>query len=188
MTDRELPANAIMIPPQAELVFRGTIFEVYHWQQEMFDGSYETFEMLRRPDTIIVVAVNDDGSIVSLNEEQPNGVVRVNSLPCGRVDATDRSTLDAAKRELKEETGMEFADWQLIEVNQPEPKIEWFIHVFLARNKVSQGEPKIDPGEKIVVGSSDFETVRRGRAADVALFRQVSSLDELLEKVKEIHL
>lgn len=50
MTKRTLPDNAIMIPEQAGCVFHGEIFDVYQWQQEMFDGSYERFEMLRRPD------------------------------------------------------------------------------------------------------------------------------------------
>lgn len=183
MTARELPDKPKMIPAHAELVFKGTIFEVYHWEQEMYDGSFQTFEMLRRPDTIIVLAINDDGSIVTLHEQQPDGIERFDYLPSGRVDPDDESTVMAAQRELKEETGMEFADWTLIEVNQPEPKIEWFIHVFLAQNKISQTEPKQDPGEKITVGSSDFETVRKNRAGDVALFREVSSLDELLERV-----
>lgn len=183
MTERQLPENPKMIPAQAESVFKGTIFEVFHWEQEMYDGSFETFEMLRRPDTVVVMAINDDGSIVTLHEKQPDGIERFDYLPSGRVDPTDESTLSAAKREFKEETGMEFADWTLIEVSQPEPKIEWFIHVFLAQNKASQDEPKQDPGEEITVGSSDFETVRKNRASDVALFREVSNLDELIARV-----
>ncbi len=36
------------IPPNAKRVFKGIIFDVYQWQQKMFDGSKETFEMLKR--------------------------------------------------------------------------------------------------------------------------------------------
>ncbi len=46
MTKRTLPKNAILIPDHATCVFRGMLFDVYQWQQEMFDGSIETFEML----------------------------------------------------------------------------------------------------------------------------------------------
>ena len=181
MTERQLPENAIMIPDYANCVFRGNIFDVFQWQQEMFDGSFETFEMLRRPDTIIVIALNGDGSIVTQHEFQPNGIERIDSVPAGRVDPTDESTLAAAKREMKEETGMEFADWSLIEVNQPEPKIEWFIHIYLAQDLTSKGEPKHDAGEKITVGSSDYDTVRKKFAADSSLLRDMNTLEELLQ-------
>lgn len=35
------------LPPQAKKVFTGQIFDVYQWEQEMYDGSFETFEMLK---------------------------------------------------------------------------------------------------------------------------------------------
>ena len=57
MTKRTLPDTAILIPDHATCVFHGALFDVYQWQQEMFDGTYETFEMLRRPDTIAVIAI-----------------------------------------------------------------------------------------------------------------------------------
>jgi ADP-ribose pyrophosphatase len=181
MTKRQLPKNAKMIPEAAKLVFKGMIFDTYQWEQEMYDGSLYTFEMLRRPDTVVVIAVNDDGRIVTIHEQQPDGIERFDYTPSGRVDPEDESVLAAAQREMKEETGMEFAKWDLIEVNQPEPKIEWFIHVFLARDKTSQIDPKQDSGEKITVGSSDFETVRKNRAGDSSLLRGIETLEELLQ-------
>ncbi len=36
--------------------------------------------------------------------------------PGGRVDAEDESELEAAKRELREETGLVFKNWKLVEV------------------------------------------------------------------------
>ena len=48
MTERVLPKGARLIPREAELVFRGEIYEVHQWLQKMPDGSVETFEMLRR--------------------------------------------------------------------------------------------------------------------------------------------
>lgn len=54
MTERVLPKGARLIPPEADRVFRGEIYEVYQWSQKMPDGSVKTFEMLRRPDTVMV--------------------------------------------------------------------------------------------------------------------------------------
>lgn len=36
------------IPDHAELVFKGVLHDVYQWQQEAFDGSFLTFEAIRR--------------------------------------------------------------------------------------------------------------------------------------------
>ena len=48
------------IPQQAKKVFKGTIFSVYQWQQKMFDGTFQTFEMLKRAYTIEVIASAGD--------------------------------------------------------------------------------------------------------------------------------
>lgn len=34
-----IPENAKLIPAEAECKFRGELFDVYQWPQEMFDGS-----------------------------------------------------------------------------------------------------------------------------------------------------
>lgn len=48
------------IPSEATKVFDGVIFDVYQWQQKMFDGSIETFEMLKRVSTVGIIAIKDD--------------------------------------------------------------------------------------------------------------------------------
>ena len=51
-------------PPQAKRVFKGMIFDVYQWEQEMYDGSTHTFEKIIRPDTVLVIPVTEDGKII----------------------------------------------------------------------------------------------------------------------------
>ncbi|MFZ2149837.1 MAG: hypothetical protein WAV15_01615 [Minisyncoccia bacterium] len=31
------------IPPDAKRVFRGVVFDVYHWEQELYDGARTIF-------------------------------------------------------------------------------------------------------------------------------------------------
>ena len=96
MTERVLPKGARLIPREADCIFRGEIYKVYQWPQKMPDGSVETFEMLRRPDTVMVIALDEAGDVLVIDEKQPGGIVRKNHLPVGRVDSSDESVLVAA--------------------------------------------------------------------------------------------
>jgi 8-oxo-dGTP pyrophosphatase MutT (NUDIX family) len=179
-----LPAKHRLVPKHAKKVFTGNIFDVYQWEQELFDGSKATFEMLKRPDTIQVLAVKDH-KLVLLREEQPSMGPAYYSLPGGRHDVEAETELDAAKRELREETGMIFSDWRLIEIEQPHTKIDWFIYYFLASGYESQGDVHLDPGEKIEVLEADYdEILKLGRNEDlhhlpVRLLEQAKSIDGL---------
>src|SRR5882757_3955251 len=102
--------SIMKIPPQAKKVFQGVIFSVYQWQQEMFDGSTETFEMLKRPNTIEVIATQGDKILIS-RQSQPNKE-NFYSLFGGRAEEGE-DPLVTAKRELLEESGLESDDWEL---------------------------------------------------------------------------
>ncbi len=144
-----LPNKARLIPEGAKRVFEGKIFDVYQWDQELFDGSHAVFEMIKRPDTVNVLAVKD-GKLVVLEQEQP-GSGMFYSLPGGRHDNPRESELEAAKRELLEETGMTFKEWRLISATQPFAKMEWFIYTFLATSFEKQTGVRLDSGEKIAM-------------------------------------
>jgi ADP-ribose pyrophosphatase len=145
-----IPPGARLIPGSAKKVFTGKIYDVYQWEQELYDGSTDTFEMLGRPDTIQVLAIDGD-KIVFLKEQQPSLGAPFYGLPGGRHDVTGESELDAARREMREETGLEFENWKLISVEQPHTKIEWFVYLFLATGVKSRAPQNLDAGEKIEV-------------------------------------
>ncbi len=54
----ERPASKQPMPDHARRVFRGEVFDVYQWEQEMFDGSKAVFEKLIRQDTVIIYTHN----------------------------------------------------------------------------------------------------------------------------------
>ncbi|MCL2085630.1 NUDIX hydrolase [Candidatus Saccharibacteria bacterium] len=181
-----LPKDAKLVPSGAERVFRGKIFEVYQWQQEMFDGSYETFEALKRSDTVNIFAVKD-GKLVILKQQQPGSPVFY-GVPGGRHDDPGETELEAAKREMLEETGMTFRNWKLIWVTQPASKMEWFVYSFLATDFETQVPQKLDAGEKISVQLMTIDEARdiiRGLApnsrADFPreIFDNINTIEEL---------
>ena len=100
-----VPNNAVLIPDNAQRVFKGVIYDVYQWPQTMFDGSTKTFEMLKRADTVEIIAVHDDKH-VDLNEEQPHLPLHY-TLPAGRHDVPGETELASmsGRRPGAEETG-----------------------------------------------------------------------------------
>lgn len=182
---KPIPKGAVLIPKDALCVYSGEIFDVYQWNQALFDDTSAVFEMVRRPDTAVVICVVDD-KIIILDETQPHRGARRN-FPGGRVDATDDTILSAAKREVREETGYSFANWRLVDVTQPIAKMEWFIYVFTAWQVTSEGKTHHDAGENISVELVDFIEVKRTAENHEnsffeaeRIFRQVGSVEELL--------
>jgi ADP-ribose pyrophosphatase len=150
----------------------------------MFDGSFQTFEMLRRPDTALVIAIDGD-QIVLLDEEQPGGIVQKSRLPGGRIEPGE-DPLEAAQREIVEELGEQYEKWALLEVKQPAIKIEWFTYVYVAVNKNSEQPTAHEVGEKIEIRRVPFDEFKKSQefqGQKSRLLEGVNSIDELLEKV-----
>lgn len=144
-----------MIPQNAKKVFDGKIFEVWQWEQPLYDGSVQTFERLRRPDTAQVLAVVGD-QVMVLSQEQPHRTQPYTSLPGGRCEPQE-DPLVCAQRELLEETGYASDDWVLFQQNQPAAKIEWTVFTYIARNCQQKTEPHLDAGEKITTRLLTFD-------------------------------
>jgi ADP-ribose pyrophosphatase len=95
---------ASKIPPTAKMVFKGKLFEIWQWEQEMFDGSFTTFEVAKRADSVVVIPLLPNGNILLERQRQPGKEAEYISLPGGMVDEGE-DPLTAALRELSEETG-----------------------------------------------------------------------------------
>jgi len=145
MTPR--PQSNQPLPEHAKLVFKGEMFDVYQWEQVMYDGTTKVFEKLKRPDTVIVIPVLNDGRIMLTCEEQPGKKPFIGTCG-GRVDAGE-DPLGAAKREFLEETGYEATDYTLWKAIQPVSKIDWAIYIFIAKGCTQVAGQTLDGGEKI---------------------------------------
>jgi ADP-ribose pyrophosphatase len=164
------------IPVDATMVFKGVIFEVWQWRQKMFDGSMQTFERLKRPNTAQVIPVVGDKILVLL-EEQPDARQPFPSIPGGRFDEGE-DALAAAKRELVEETGYVSEDWTLWKEVDPVGKIEWTVFTYVARDCVLKNAPHLDAGEKITTKFIDFDAFLG--LADDPLFYSPEMVSDLL--------
>lgn len=143
------------IPKQAKKVFNGIIFDIYHWEQERFDGSKTTFEMLKRTDAVRIIPTQ--GGKIIINKETQPGIKETLGTFGGRIDS-DESPLECAKRELLEEAGMKSADWELIDTYEPYyEKIDFTVHTYVAHDCIKEAEQNLEAGEKIEILLLTFE-------------------------------
>lgn len=144
------------IPAHATCVFKGDIFSVYQWQQKLYDGSFHTFEMLKRPNTVKVIASHGENVFLGM-EEQPNRA-RAYNLFGGRQEESEEP-LETVQRELLEETGMVCDDWVFFKMyDLSEIKIDWKLYIYIARNCRKVADPTLDRGESISVEEVSFDT------------------------------
>lgn len=93
--------NINWLPSNAKMVFRWKKYEVWQWEQTMYDGSVKIFEKVRWLDTVTVIALVDD-MIILQKQEQPYRWTFL-SLPWWWIEDWE-SPIDSIKRELLEET------------------------------------------------------------------------------------
>jgi len=151
----ERPKPIQPTPGHAKKVFEGTIFDTYQWEQELFDGSTATFEKVKRPDTANVIPVTDEGKLIITEQEQPGERPFIGTLG-GRIDDGE-TPLDAAKRELLEESGYEAEKFTLWYSIQPLAKIDWAIYTFIAKGLSKNQGAQPDAGEKIKLKYLTFD-------------------------------
>ncbi len=151
------PKDLQPIPENAQCVFKGKIFDVYQWEQELYDGTKATFEKLKRPDTVVVWPVLPNGNILLTKQSQPSREDFID-VPSGRVDEGE-DVLEAAKRELLEETGYASENMVFWRAFQPTAKIEWFVYLFIAKDCKKVKEQNPDVGEKIETFEASFDEI-----------------------------
>ena len=121
--------------------------------------------VLEAPDWVTVVAVTADDQIVMV-EQFRFGVGALTTEPvAGTVDPGEDS-LEAAKRELLEETGFGEGQWRYLGSVQANPAIQDNLcHHWLAEDVVAVQEPAPDAGEAISVHRMTLEQIKEAIAS-----------------------
>ncbi|HYF05833.1 MAG TPA: NUDIX hydrolase [Patescibacteria group bacterium] len=138
------------IPKHAKSVFKGVLFEVFQWDQVVYDGTTRIFEAVQRQYSTYAIATKGD-KIILLKQRQPHLRTTFYEFPGGRMDVVGESARQSALRELLEETGMKpkkIRLWKVIRHNFP---VVDAIYVFIANDCTKVVDQKLDGGEKIEI-------------------------------------
>lgn len=89
----------------SRLIFDGKVVHLYKDTVRLPDGAESVREYVKHIGAVCILPLTDDGEVIL--ERQYRYAVRqiLTEIPAGKLDAPDEDPLEAAKRELREETG-----------------------------------------------------------------------------------
>ena len=145
----------------SEYLFRRPWLTVRHDQVELPDGRINPeFYIMEYPDWVNVIAITDDGKFV-MEKQYRHGLGKTcYEIPAGVIEPGE-TPLDAAKRELAEETGFSGGAWsEIMTVSGNCSTTNNLTHCFLAKGVKKTGSQHLDSTEDITVCLMDENDVR----------------------------
>jgi len=145
----------------SERVFQGKVWDVVS-DTVLFAGGQMTREYMKHSGAVAVFAIDDDDRVLLINQYRQPIQLRDWELPAGLLDVDGEPPLEAARRELAEETDLVAAEWTpLISVNSTPGGTNEVIHIFEARGLSASptSHHRTEEESEIVVRWVPFEEV-----------------------------
>ncbi|MCX6464890.1 MAG: NUDIX hydrolase [Pseudonocardiales bacterium] len=111
-------------------------------QVVMPGGRVATREIVEHPGAVAVAALDADDRLMMIHQYRHAVRRRLWELPAGLLDVAGEDPVEAARRELAEEAGIEAAEWSVLLDIVPSPGFsDEAIRVYLARGLTEIGRP-----------------------------------------------
>ena len=164
-------------------IFEGYVFNAYLDKVEIADGSIRPREVIEHNGGVCVVAIDDEHNIYMVRQFRYAVGKALLELPAGKLEKGE-DPLEAAKRELSEETGFSASEWMSLGFLYPTPGYcSEKIYVYLARD-LTAGEIHLDDGEILVSEKlrlcDAVEMIMRGEVSDAKTVFGVLKADKLI--------
>ncbi len=157
----------------SEPIFQGKIISLHRDTLRMPDGTSAQREIVDHPGAVGVVAVDDDGNVVLVNQYRPAVGRRLDELPAGLLDVDAEPAVIAAQRELAEEASLRAGRWDvLLDLNTSPGFSDEAIRIYLARDLDYAADPDgfVREHEEVAMTVSRVplaEAVRRVLAGEI---------------------
>jgi len=155
MKDQRLTEETI----SSKKVYSGPVFDVYSDSIRLYNGAEARRDYLLHRGAVAIVPLTDDGCVIMERQFRYPHKRVMYEIPAGKLEAFDTDPLEAAKRELLEETGVTAAEISSLGLYIPSPAIlSEKIHVYLARG-LSFGDTCPDEDEFLEVERIPLDTL-----------------------------
>ena len=144
---------------EREEIFKGHVLHVVKDRVELPDGKPATREVCLHIGAVAVIPVTDDGCVIMERQYRyPHSRVFL-EIPAGKLDSRDEIPLEAAKRELREETGAIAEKFTYLGKYIPSPAVlSEVIHLYLAEG-LTFGECELDEDEFLEIEKIPLDTL-----------------------------
>jgi ADP-ribose pyrophosphatase len=154
---------------QREAIYHGRAFDVERLSLRLPDGRVRPFDLVRHNPSITVIPVTADGHFLFVRQYRIGVEGQLLELPAGVLEK-DEDPTEGARRELREETGMDAAELIKIGAAYLAPGYcDEFMHYFLARGlhaaPLDQDDDEFLKLEALPI-SEAFAMARRGEIPD----------------------
>lgn len=153
----------------SEEIFNGVAIHLFRDEVLLPNGKKGVREIIRHPGAVCVLPITEEGNVIFVNQFRYAFNKVTLEAPAGKLDKGEEP-LEAAKRELREETGLSANKIVYLgEMYTTPALIDEIIHLYLATDLVS-GEQDLDEDEFINVSemklSEAVEKVMNGEIKD----------------------
>ena len=185
-TEKELMETCV----ESELIYDGRVVHLYVDRVKLPDGKQGIREYVKHIGAVAVLPLTDDEEVICVRQYRyAHGVVML-EIPAGKLDSKEEDHVEAALRELREETGASCEKLTYLGLFRSTPAIlDEKINLYLAEG-LTFGECDLDEDEFLrterIPLSQLVEDVMAGKIADGKTQVAILKVNEILRRRKEM--